>query len=55
MSAFLNAMLDAADMANIYTMTTDELMITLSFAACTDESLRKDLIKARVTTIAQLK
>ena len=39
-------------MANIYTMSTDELMITL---ACTDESLRRDLIKARVTTIGQLK
>ena len=55
MSTFLNTMLDAADMANIYTMTTDELMITLAIAACTDESLRRDLIKARVNTVGQLK
>ena len=55
MSTFLNTMLDAADMANIYTMSTDELMITLAIAACTDENLRRDLIKARVTTIGQLK
>ena len=45
MSSFYNPLLDAADTANIYTMTTAELIITLTIAACTDDLLVKAKIK----------
>ena len=55
MSTFYNSLLDAADTANIYTMTTAELIITLSIAACTDDLLRRELVKAKITDLGVLR
>ena len=37
MSHYISTLLEAADIANIYTLTPDELLITLTLATCTDE------------------
>ena len=55
MSTFYNSLLDAADTANIYTMSTAELIITLSIAACTDDLLRRELVKAKITDLGVLR
>ena len=55
MSSFYNSLLDAADTANIYTMTTAELIITLTIAACTDDLLRRELVKAKIKDLGILR
>ena len=55
MSTFINTLLAHAEMSGIYNMSPEELMITLSLAACTDEPLRKELIKARSGTMTELR
>ena len=54
MSSFFNSLLDAADTANVYTMTTAELIITLTIAACTDGLLRRELVKAKIKDLGIL-
>ena len=44
MSHFINTLLEAADIANIYKLTPDKLLITLTLATCTDDTLKQGLI-----------
>ena len=42
MSFYINTLLEAADIANIYELTPDKLLITLTLAVCTDNALKQD-------------
>ena len=54
MSTFFNSLLDTADTANIYMMTTAELIITLTITACTDDLLGRELVKAKIKDLGVL-
>ena len=39
-SYYINTLLEAAEIADIYQLTPDELPITLTLATCTDNTLK---------------
>ena len=44
MSHYINTLLEVADIANIYELMPDELLITLTLATRTDYALKQELI-----------
>ena len=54
MSYYINTLLEAADIANIYQLTLDELLFTLTLATCTDDTLKQELIKLEATSMQQV-
>ena len=51
---YINTLLEAADIVNIYNLTPDELLITLTLATCTDDALKQELIKLDATLMQQV-
>ena len=51
---YINTLLEAADIANIYQLTLDELLFTLTLATCTDDTLKQELIKLEATSMQQV-
>ena len=49
--AYINTLLDAAVIANIYQLTPDELLIILMLATCTDDMLKQELVKLEATSM----
>ena len=54
MSFHINNLLEAADIAKIYKLKPDELLITLTLATCMDDILKQDLIKLDATSMQQV-
>ena len=54
MSHYISMLLEAADIANIYELMPDKLLITLTLATCTDDALRQELIKLDATSMKEL-
>ena len=54
MSHYISTLLEAADIANIYMLTPDELLITLTLATCTDDALKQELIKIEADTMKEI-
>ena len=46
--------MEAADIANIYELTPDELLITLTLANCTDDALKQELIKHEANSMKEI-
>ena len=51
---YINTLLEAADIANIYQLTLDELLIRLTLATCTDDALKQELIKLEATSMQEV-
>ena len=45
MSIYINKLLEAADFADIYQLTMDKILITLTLATCKDDNMKQELIK----------
>ena len=54
MPFYINTLLEAADIANIYELTPDELFITLTLVTCTDDAHKQELIKLDATSMQQV-
>ena len=54
MSFHINNLLEAADIAKIYKLKPDELLITLTLATCMDDILKQELIKLDATSMQQV-
>ena len=54
MSHYINTLLEVADIANIYELTPDKLLITLTLATCTDDALKQELIKLGATSMKEV-
>ena len=54
MSHYINTLLEATDIANVYDLTPNELLITLTPATCTDDALQQELIKLEATYMKEV-
>ena len=54
MSYYINTLLEAANIADIYQLTPDKLLITLTLATCTDDALKQELIKLEATSMQDI-
>ena len=54
MSFYINTLLEAADIADIYQLTPDKLLITLTLATCTDDALKQELIAVDATSMQEI-
>ena len=54
MSHYINTLLKAADIANIYELTPDKLLITHTLATCTDDALKQELIKLKADSMKEI-
>ena len=53
-SHYINTLLEVADIANIYELIPDELLITLTLTTCTDNMLKQELIKLDATSMKEV-
>ena len=54
MSQYINTLLEAAEIANIYELTPDKLLITLTLSTCTDDAPKQELIKLEATSMKEV-
>ena len=54
MSYYNNTLLKAANIADIYQLTPDELLISFTLATCTDDVLKQELIKLDGTSMHEI-
>ena len=54
MSDYINTLVEAADIADIYELTPNELLITLTFATFTDDGLKQELINLDATSTKEV-
>ena len=54
MSHYINTLLEAAEIANIYELTPDKLLIILTLATCTDDALKQELIKLEANSMKEV-
>ena len=54
MSHYINTLLEVANVANIYELTSNALLITLTLATCTDDALKQELIRLDATSMKEV-
>ena len=54
MSFYIYTVLEATNIAEIYRLTSDKLLITLTLTTCTDDALKQELIKLEATSMQEI-